>query len=391
MGKLRVLHIINGLGQGGAEMMMYKLLKSLDQDKYENYVFSLLDSGPMRGMIESLGVSVVDLNLGGGIKQGIKGVIKLRREVKKISPSIIQGWMYYGNIAAILARYFLLKTTPVLWNIRHAVYEIKHEKMVVRGVIRLGAWLSRKPECIIYNSYVSAGLHGDIGYLKNKSIVIPNGFDTDSFSPDSESRERVRGKLGVGQQAVLVGMVARFHPVKGYDVFLNAISILLKKYPKICVLMVGLNVDSNNSVLMKFIHDLGLEDSVNLLGLRSDIANIMASLDIFVLSSIWSEAFPNVVGEAMACGVPCVATDLGDTADIIGKTGFVVTPNNIEALAAGIDKIMKLPEYERFRYGQLARQRIQDNYSLSFVVSLYDELYQKYGEARKMNILDGSK
>jgi glycosyltransferase involved in cell wall biosynthesis len=281
--------------------------------------------------------------------------------------------MYHANVAATLAMLGL--EFPLVWAIRQSLYDLAGEKRMTRLVIKVGALLSCRPRNILYNSLLSSRQHATFGYDETKTLLIPNGFDTSVFKPDEVARARIRADLAFPVDAFLIGLVARVHPVKDHTNFLLAARLFANTCPKAAFVLVGDGADSDNQTLLTLVCDLGLQDRVRLCGSRSDIAAIDAALDI-ASSSSWGEAFPNAIAEAMACGVPCVATDVGDVSQIIGDTGVVVPARDAPALAAGWAQLAALDASARHALGKRARQRIIERYSLQTMSNQYADLYQ---------------
>lgn len=378
MKKIVVVHIISGLSTGGAEMMLYKLLLHNKDLNFSSVVISLTDKGNVGKKIEALGVPVYNL----GLKQNLFDIIKffkLQLLVNKYEPDIIQGWMYHGNLFAQLCSWFNMRA-KCLWNIRGSHYVLKKVKKSTAFVIWLGAKLSFAPKKIINNSKHSAEKHEEIlGYKNNKTIVIPNGFDTELFKPSGYYRHKFREEMNFTDKDILIGLIGRYNTVKGYDLFIEAANRLVnKKIFNKCIkfILIGNKVEYSNELLAKPIKNYGLEQYFYLLGERENLQTIIPSLDI-VVSSSYSEGFPNVIGEAMSCGVPCVVTDVGDSKWIVGDTGIVVPSNNVEALVEGIEYMLNLPKTEREKMGMAARKRIIDNFSINLIVKKYEELYKK--------------
>ena len=227
---------------------------------------------------------------------------------------------------------------------------------------------------MVYNSQSSKIGHISLGYQAENSIVIQNGFDTEVFLPDAEARKSVRLELGLPEDAILVGMIARYHPMKDHANFLNAAGKIVKKRDDIYYLLAGRDVDSENKELRRLIDVNGLKNNVFLIGDRRDTPRITASLSIAVLSS-WTESFPNVVGEAMSCAVPCVVTDVGDISLLVGDTGMIVPPRNPERLAHAIEELVTMGPEELNRLGKRSRDKIIKEFSLGKMVKKYQKLY----------------
>lgn len=369
-----ILHIITGLSTGGAEMMLYKLLSRINREDFQPIVISLRDEGRLGKQIAALDIPIHTINMNPGIPTP-SSIWRLIHKVHQLKPDLIQGWMYHGNMAATLSN-FNLKPVPVIWNIRHSVYSLKYEKRGTAAVIQLLSKISGFPNKILYNSKISANQHEKLGYKQSKTLVISNGFDTKLFAPSQKARTEIRTELGLPENALLIGLIGRYHPMKDHNNFLQAAAILRKSFPNVYFLLAGKGVNWENAVIKESIQTLGLQKRIHLLGERQDIPRLTAALDIASSSSSYGEGFANVIGEAMSCGVPCVVTDVGDSAWIIGETGKVVPPSNSEALAKALKELIELGTEGRRTLGDLARERIIKNFSLDSIVNQYEELYE---------------
>lgn len=371
---MKVLHIITGLYTGGAEMMLYKILSNMDRKRFEPVVLTLTNGGYIINQIEGLGVPVHCIGMDRGRLSAGK-LVKFLRSIKTIRPDLIQGWMYHGNLAALMAG-FILEKTPVLWNIRHSVYSLENEKRSTALVIKAGAVLSNKPRYILYNSKVSARQHEGLGYCSAKSVIIPNGFDTEAFKPIESARMKIREQLGLASSTILIGLIARYHPMKDHQNFLTAAKILLQRFPNVHFLLVGQGIDTQNNKLMQILRELGISTYVHMLGECKNMTEVTAALDI-ATSSSFGEGFPNVIGEAMSCGVPCVVTNVGDSAWVVGETGLVIPPQNSNCLAEAWTTLLDMGHQNRELLGTQARERVKDHFSLEFVTAEYEKLYEK--------------
>ncbi len=372
---MKIIHIITGLATGGAERALYNFLHGGLINRFDNHVVSLSNEGTMEPQIRALGVPVTTLNMRDG-RPSLSGLRKLYRVVREFQPDLIQGWMYHGNLASTLAR-TLAPGRPVLaWNIRHSLYDLSHEKPMTRQVIRANWLFSSAPDALLYCSRLSRKQHEGFGFNSRNGRIIPNGIDVQRFCFSGEARKRVRSELGIPAEALVVGHVARLHPMKDHPVFLRAAAGLAIRYPETYFLLSGRGVSLENKIFERLV-PVQVRGRFHLLGERSDVSELMSAMDIFCLSSAWGEAFPNVLGEAMATGVPCVATDVGDSAIVIGDMGVVVPPRDEDALAAGIDSFLKMSPEERRTLGASARARIEANYTLNAIVDQYAVLYEK--------------
>lgn len=373
-----VLHIITGLSTGGAEYALYNLLQGGLSAKCDSHVISLIDKGTMGERIEALGVPVTALGMKAG-RPTLSSLVKLRTVIKRIRPDLIQGWMYHGNLAATLAHFFATGHPALAWNIRHSLYDISDEKPMTRLMIRVNRLFSFTADVLLYNSQLSRQQHEAFGFSSAKGQVIPNGIDVQSFCFSEQARKRIRSELGIPEDAQVVGHVARLHPMKDHPLFLQAASDIALHDSAVHFMLSGKDVTLDNVTLNQSIPAV-LQNRFHLLGERSDVANLMSAVDILSSSSSYGEAFPNVLGEAMAVGLPCVATDVGDSALIVGDTGRVVKPRDKAALSGAIEALLALPTVEYQLLSKLARRRIEENFTLSVIVERYALLYRKLGD-----------
>lgn len=377
---MRILHVTTGLTTGGAQIMLQRLLSG-NNGKWESVVVSLMDEGTVGPKIASLGIPVHCLGMRSG-RPNPASVLSLKSIARQFQPQLIQGWMYHGNLGASLASVLIHGRVPVLWNIRQSLYDVARERRLTRAMIRLGAVFSWHPASIIYNSQISARQHELFGFRVSKSVIIPNGFDSKLFRPDSEAYRQVRRELGVGREAILIGLIARFHSVKGHTSFLQSAVLVAREHPSSHFVLAGSGVNGEEPTLRSLIAEHRLESRTFLLGERSDIPKLTAALDIACSASL-GEGFSNAIGEAMACGVPCVVTDVGDSAYVVADAGLLVPPSNPAAMAAAIGLLIEAGPERRLVLGAAARQRIENEFSLSAVVRRYGDLYE--------NVLSGSR
>jgi glycosyltransferase involved in cell wall biosynthesis len=281
--------------------------------------------------------------------------------------------MYHANlVGGVLAR--LANVRRVFWGIHHANLSPRLNKRSTLMVAGACASLSRVvPTTSIFCSQSSAELHWRLGFSRQRSIVIPNGFDAGLFHPSPEACLSVRTELGVDEETVLIGLFARFDKLKDHVNFCQA-AALMGANSKVHFVLAGAGITLDNLTLLSWLEEAGVASRTHLLGLRQDMPRLCSALDILTLCSA-GEAFPNVIGEAMACGVPCVVTDVGDCARIVGGTGIVVPARDPGALAEAWTRLLGHGATQRPILGKLARQRILDNFSLERVAAKYLNLY----------------
>lgn len=377
MKKHKILHIITDLDTGGAEIMLYRLLSKMNKKLFEAEVISVTDIGPIGKNIQSLGIKVRALEM---MRHGIPNplvVFRLSKWLRQSKPDAIQTWMYHANLIGSIAAWMTHKI-PVVWGIHHTNLDSKESRRSTIWIANICAKLSRSlPNQIICCSEATYKIHASLGYDVKKMIVIPNGFDLDAFAPDSDSRASVRSELGISNDTILIGLAARFNPQKDHRNFIKAASILHAEIPGVHFLLCGEQVDRRNNKIMNWLKENDLNDCFHLLGRREDIPRLLAALDIFSLSSAFGEAFPLVAGEAMACEIPCVVTNVGDSALIVGDTGRVVPPKNPKALAIAWKYLIEIGSKKRLLLGKAARARVRNNFSIENITMRYTNQYQK--------------
>jgi glycosyltransferase involved in cell wall biosynthesis len=373
---VKIAHIITGLNTGGAETMLYKLLSRMDRARFDPLVISLVDNGSLAVRIAELDIRVFSCGMQPGFPN-LGSVFKLTRLLRAFKPHLLQGWMYHGNLAAQTAAVTLAEKTPVVWNIRGSHHLLSEEKFMTAATIWIGARLSPLPSRIIANSALSAELHQRrLAFSKRRWAIIPNGFELEKFTPSENARSDVRSELGLPPNTLLIGLIGRYHPVKDHANFLRAAMIFRKGAPGVHFLLAGTGVDDSNAALREQRAALGLLGRTHLLGERNDMARITAALDIATSSSS-SEAFPNVIGEAMSCGVPCVVTDVGDSAWLVGDTGLAVPARDSDALSRAWMELCAGGAWRRRALGATARERIAAHFSMAAVAAQYEQLYDQ--------------
>jgi glycosyltransferase involved in cell wall biosynthesis len=373
---MKIVHVITGLNTGGAEMMLYKLLSAIDSARFENHVISLTNDRVVGDKIAALGVPVQYLGMAHG-RFDLPRFLRLIHAISKLNPDVVQTWMYHADLLGGLAAK-LAGVKHVVWNIRHSDLPAEHTKRSTRLTARLCALLSHwLPDRIICNAQRSVAVHVQLGYKQSLFEIIGNGFDLQRFKPDVAAKAGLCRELNAGSELLLVGLVARFDVQKNHRGFVAAAQTVAKQMPNTHFILAGRNADNANAELRQWIDNTGCGDRFHLLGERHDIGQLTAGFDVAVSCSIFGEGFPNTVGEAMASGVPCVVSDAGDSATIVGDTGIVVPLNDNSALADSLLQLLRMPVAKRAAMGLRARQRMLDNYSLPVIVKRFESLYLK--------------
>jgi glycosyltransferase involved in cell wall biosynthesis len=370
-----VSHVITGLGVGGAEMMLVKLAGAMDRRRFQSHVISLSSDTALADAITQSGAELDVLNVRPTLTHALPTVARVIRSLTRARPDLVQTWLYHADFIGGLAARRL--GVPVIWNVQSSTLDPAGISRRTIRTVKLCAWSSRfLPRVIVSCSHAAVEVHRQIGY-QDKFRVIPNGANLDVFRPDAEARHAVRRELGLDDATPLIGMVARFHPQKDHAGFLAAAADLRRSHPQVRFLLCGLGLSGDNDAIMSPIRQLGLEKDVSLLGLRLDLPRIYNALDILTLSSSFGEGFPNVIVEAMATGVPCVVTDVGDSRIIVGETGVTVPRHDPAALARGWRSLLELPADEFADRRAQVRARVAEHFSLAASVAQYERLYDE--------------
>src|SRR2546423_1119466 len=314
---IKIMHVITTLGPAGAETMLCRLAAGMDGTRFENEIVSLTSILDLAESMQAIGVRVRTLGMETAMPNPLL-VMRLARWIRDSKPDIIHAWMYHANLVGALAAR-LAGGVPVIWGIHHSGLDSSMDRRRTMLVNRACAVLSRKyVSRVVCCSEASLRIHKHRNYVAEKLEVIPNGFDLEQVKPSPAARASLRAELGVPADTLLIGMAARFHPHKGHSNFIQAAARLHKELPAVHFVLCGLDVTPQNSQLVEWIKTAGLSDSCHLLGVRRDVPRLFAGIDIATTASR-TEAFPVVIGEAMACGTPCVVTDVGDSAMIVDQ------------------------------------------------------------------------
>jgi glycosyltransferase involved in cell wall biosynthesis len=378
-GRAIVCHIINGLQVAGAETMLFRLLKHGSSENLSR-VISLHDDSALGAEIRSLGILVDVLGMGSPIPTP-SAIFKFFHTVSSSPPDLLHGWMYHGSLAALSYKLLKAKRSALIWNIRQSIYDLTLEKKTTQAVIKACALLSGATSRIVYNSTTAARQHESLGFDSRRTRVIPNGFDLSQYDASEARRQAARAWLKVSDAECVIGVVARVHAVKDHTTLLNAVARVVRVAPNVRLVLAGRDACWENERLARSISNLELSDHVVLLGERHDLPSIMPGFDIGCSSSL-SEGFSNAIGEIMACAVPCVVTNVGESQVLIGDTGVSVPSADAFALSEGLLSLVQLSSAERRQLGVLARKRIAAQYSIQAVALAYDTLYSEALEWR---------
>ncbi|MFC1825538.1 glycosyltransferase, partial [Thermodesulfobacteriota bacterium] len=315
---INIVHLITELNTGGAERMLHRLVSKMDPNKFRSKVVSMTDIGPIGEEIRAEGMAVFTLGMSLG-KPTFRGIADLIKFLRGQTVDILQTWLYHADLLGLLAGK-AARVENIVWNIRCSDMHLQNYRFLTSLTVRTAGILSRMPDAIVVNSSRGKEIHERRGYYSKKMELIPNGIDTKLFKPDEIARDWLLKELKLPDDVDLIGLVARFDPMKDHRNFVKAASILSKRLKNIHFVLVGDGIAEGNREFINLFNGGLFNGRVHMLGLRSDIPKITAAFDIATSSSYYGEGFSNTIGEAMACGVPCVVTDVGDSAQIVANT-----------------------------------------------------------------------
>ncbi|SDA92746.1 glycosyltransferase [Sinorhizobium sp. NFACC03] len=383
MAQTHVLNCITGLNVGGAEYMLARFAPKLAGSFFKPSVLSLMRPGPVAQLLASNGIAIASLQMKQS-RPGPRALMRLHDVMRSARPGLLHGWMYHGNVAASIGSY-LGDRQPVIWSVHHSLANLSSEKLTTRALIRISARLSYQVQAISYCSKVSARQHEALGFDVSKRRIIPNGVDCEQFRPRADARRYLVKQLSLPEERMLIGNIARAHPMKDHANFVRAIARLRSMGLDVQGVLIG--DGHNDGVALSLASQLGIGAMITISPARSDIDRLVPGLDLFMLSSAWGEAFPIAVAEAMASGVPAIATDVGDCAWLLGEVELTVEPRDTEGLANLAYSILSLPKEGRARLGEQARGRVISSFSLKSYVdnhlSLYEEIMDQELAGRK--------
>jgi glycosyltransferase involved in cell wall biosynthesis len=346
----------------------------MNREQFDCHVISLTSKGNIGPKISELGIPVILCGMKNGLPDPI-GFFRLFRTLQKLKPDIVQTWLYHADLLAGLAAKFA-GVKKIFWNIRQSNLDTDlnkwHARLTARCCAFLSYWL---PDKIICNSQTAIKVHQKLGYKRSLFHLIGNGFDLEKFCINPFAKSVICRQLMIPEKSPLIGLIARFDPQKDHRNFILAANRVLESLPDAQFVLVGSKIDDDNKFLLDWIEQTGHKENFHLLGEREDISQINSALDVACSASL-GEGFPNTIGEAMACGVPCVVTDVGDSAYLVGDAGLVVPSANSQALAQAIIELLDKPERNRHKLGKKARQRIEEYFSISAIVAEYEKIYQ---------------
>ncbi len=380
--KTRIAFLIRSLELGGAERQLTALARGLDPHQFETTVYCFYPVGPLLAELEESGIRVVSLGKTGRWDIA-KFVLRLATRLRRDRPHVVHSFMGPPNLIALLLRPWAGRPR-VIWGIRASNMNLADYDATWRLTFALERLLSRCPDAIIANSYAGREHLVASGFSAKRLDVVPNGIDMERFDVDRDVGQPVRCEWKHETDDILIGLVARFDSKKDHAGFLRAAAIVVKTHPDARFVLVGGAGRVERADLSALADSLGLNAGrLVWAGSRIDVPAVYAALDIHVSASAYGEGFPNAVGEAMAARLPCVVTDVGDSAAIVGDCGIVVPPRDPQALAAGIEKLISLSAEMRGTLGGRARERIATNFSEPLMIARMARHYLAVPERRR--------
>lgn len=354
--------------------MLLKLLAAPSLAGVEQHVIAMLPGGGLASAMRATGARVDEVDLLGGWPL-LGGTARLVRLARDAAPDLVQGWMYHGNLGALLAQRVQPRRVPLVWGVRQTLATLEGENAWARAAIHLNRMLSGRPDCVVFNSRTSIEQHRRFGFADRDLRFVRNGFDGSRFRPDATARAASRAAWGFDAGHVVFGMVARLHPVKGHADFLRAGAALLRSRPQARLVVVGPGPDEERAALVALAGELGIAHALRIEGDRRDVPAVLAGLDVFVSAST-AEAFSNAIGEALCSALPCVATAVGESPALVADGGRVVRPSDPQALAQAMIELCDVGADERAAIGLRARARTLREFGIEAVAAEFDALWR---------------
>ena len=373
LNKIHIFFLLRSLNIGGTERQLMELVKGLDSNHFDITVGLFYNEGALIEEIKSMPwIHVVSLNKSGRWDI-IRFVLRFIKLLKSLQPDILYSFLPDANIAGLIAGR-LSGVKRVVWGVRASNMDVSRYDWLARMSLRLSAFLSKFPDAIIVNSHAGKEFHRGIGYSTNRMMVIPNGICTDRFKPDYSAGLKVRDEWGIDEETITIGLIGRFDPMKDHATFLRAVKIFNQEGCSVRFVCIGDGKGPCKSEIHSLCRTLGLNGSLIWAGEMEDMPSVYNAIDIVTSSSI-SEGFPNVIGEAMACGVHCVVTDVGDSAIIVGETGVIVNPEDPQALADGWTSMLKRLNDKSYLIKKMARARIVSHYNSEIFIQKTSKMF----------------
>jgi glycosyltransferase involved in cell wall biosynthesis len=359
---IRLVFLTRSLALGGTERQLATLIPRLNKERFETTVITLYGGGAFERTLIEKNIPIINLNKRG--RWDLFIVWRLVVELRKIRPTVLCSFLVEPNLLAIAMK-LLWPRMRVVWGVRASDVDFSNYDWFTRWNFRLQILFSRFADLVIFNSNAGRDYHFRLGFKSPNIAVIHPAVDVSEFKPERASGAALRQQWAPDEKTILIGLIARLDPIKDHASFLQAAEIVARQRPDCAFVCVGDGAAEYAATLHALGHELGLSDRLVWAGSHTDMAAVYNALDIVCCSSI-SEGLPNVIAEAMACDLPCVVTDVGDAAILVGNTGVVVPRGDCQALAEGLMRCID-------GLGAVARpsprQRILGDFSVSRLVT----------------------
>jgi len=374
MAMIRVLFLVSSLHQGGTERQLVTLLHGLDRKRFRSIVVTYYPGGAWEERLRQH--PGVDLHcLGLKNRFDLAGMIMgLSKIIRRTRPDILYGLLGDACTLALIHGKIIGKSR-VIWGLRATNVDFSQYSLISGLVYRLNAYLSTRVDRIIINSWAGSKYHADQGYACNRITVIPNGIDTGYFMPQPDQGADLRRQWQIGPAIPLIGRVGRLDPMKDYATFLKAAKTVAARRPDVRFVIAGDGPDQILNDLKALSCSLGLDGCVLWLGPREDLPAVYSACTLTSSSSSFGEGFPNVVAESLACEVPCVATDVGDSSRVLGPGGMIVPPGNPAALAEAWERIISLSQQQQRHTGKKGREHVIDSFGIQKMVHATEKVF----------------
>ncbi|MCH5259484.1 MAG: glycosyltransferase [Lachnospiraceae bacterium] len=366
----QVVHLITGLAKGGAETMLYQVLKYRQNQEFNYRIISLGGGRYYEELIRELGYEVIELDFR---RHPLSGFFRLCRELR--GAHTLCCWMYHANLVGYLAAH-RAGVDRVVWCIRHSDLSPAHNKARTLRINQICARLSKNVSAILYNGNRARTVHEAAGYCHEKGVIADNGCDCEEYRADGAAAQSLREELNIPAEKQVILSVTKDTPIKDIPTFIKAFGMLHRQNGGLVAVLCGAGVDADNARISALSLEAGLEigKDIFLLGIRHDVSRLLAACDLYVLHSA-GEAFPNALLQAMACGCVCVTTDVGDAKRILNSDVCVVPPGEPEALAKKITELLELPQETVDAIGCRNRARVQENFDIREIVKQYEKVF----------------